>query len=57
MSDYKGNVIVKGRRSPFSKYEALVSFERGDYNQRDAFIKIFIKIKVNKFMGTSFAGS
>ncbi len=41
---YKGNVIVKGRRSPFSKYNlSLVSFdEAGDYNQRDAegFIKI-----------------
>ena len=41
---YKGNVIVKGRRSPFSKYNlSLVSFdEEGDYNQRDAegFIKI-----------------
>ena len=41
---FKGNVIVKGRRSPFSKYNlSLVSFdETGDYNQRDAegFIKI-----------------
>ncbi|MDC0233329.1 argininosuccinate synthase [Pelagibacteraceae bacterium] len=41
---FKGNVIVKGRRSPFSKYNlSLVSFdEAGDYNQRDAegFIKI-----------------
>ncbi len=41
---YKGNVIVKGRRSPFSKYNlSLVSFDEvGDYNQRDAegFIKI-----------------
>ncbi len=41
---FKGNVIVKGRRSPFSKYKlSLVSFDEvGDYNQRDAegFIKI-----------------
>ena len=41
---YKGNVIVKGRRSPFSKYNlSLVSFDEvGDYTQRDAegFIKI-----------------
>jgi argininosuccinate synthase len=41
---YKGNVIVRGRRSPFSKYNlSLVSFDEvGDYNQRDAegFIKI-----------------
>jgi len=41
---YKGNVIITGRRSPFSLYDSsLVSFdERGDYNQKDAegFIKI-----------------
>ena len=41
---YKGNVIIEGRRSPFSKYKlSLVSFdEAGDYNQKDAegFIKI-----------------
>ena len=41
---FKGNVIVNGRRSPFSKYNSsLVSFDEvGDYNQRDAegFIKI-----------------
>tara|TARA_Y100001970_G_scaffold166351_1_gene203466 strand:+ start:31502 stop:32695 length:1194 start_codon:yes stop_codon:yes gene_type:complete len=41
---YKGNVIVKGRRSPYSKYnQSLVSFDDiGDYNQKDAegFIKI-----------------
>ena len=41
---FKGNVIIKGRRSPFSKYNlSLVSFdEKGEYNQRDAegFIKI-----------------
>jgi len=41
---FKGNVIVTGRRSEFSKYQlSLVSFdEEGDYNQKDAegFIKI-----------------
>ena len=41
---YKGNVIIEGRRSPFSKYKlSLVSFDEvGDYNQKDAegFIKI-----------------
>ena len=40
----KGNVIVVGRRSPFSRYNlSLVSFDEvGDYNQKDAegFIKI-----------------
>ena len=40
----KGNVIVYGRRSPFSRYNpSLVSFdEAGDYDQKDAegFIKI-----------------
>ena len=40
----KGNVIVTGRRSPFTKYKlSLVSFdEAGDYDQKDAegFIKI-----------------
>jgi len=40
----KGNVIVVGRRSPYSKYNlSLVSFDEvGDYDQRDAegFIKI-----------------
>jgi argininosuccinate synthase len=41
---FKGNVVVNGRRSPFSKYQlSLVSFDEvGDYNQKDAegFIKI-----------------
>ena len=41
---FKGNVIVVGRRSPFSKYKlSLVSFDEvGNYNQKDAegFIKI-----------------
>ena len=40
----KGNAIVVGRRSPYSKYNlSLVSFdEAGDYDQKDAegFIKI-----------------
>ena len=40
----KGNVIIVGRKSPFSKYKlSLVSFDEvGDYDQRDAegFIKI-----------------
>ncbi len=40
----KGNVIITGRRSPFSKYNlSLVSFDEvGDYDQKDAegFIKI-----------------
>ena len=40
----KGNVIVVGRRSPYSRYNiSLVSFdEEGDYDQKDAegFIKI-----------------
>ena len=40
----KGNVIVIGRRSSFSKYNlSLVSFDEvGDYDQKDAegFIKI-----------------
>ena len=41
---FKGNIIISGRRSPFSKYKhSLVSFDEvGDYNQKDAegFIKI-----------------
>ena len=41
---YKGNVIIEGRRSPFTKYKlSLVSFDQiGDYDQKDAegFIKI-----------------
>ena len=41
---YKGNVIVTGRRSPYSLYNnSLVSFDQiGNYNQKDAegFIKI-----------------
>jgi argininosuccinate synthase len=41
---FKGNVIVNGRKSAYSKYKtSLVSFDEvGDYNQKDAegFIKI-----------------
>jgi len=41
---FKGNVILTGRKSPFSKYKlSLVSFDEiGDYDQKDAegFIKI-----------------
>ena len=41
---FKGNVIITGRMSPYSKYKlSLVSFDEvGDYDQRDAegFIKI-----------------
>ena len=49
---FKGNVIVSGRQSPFSKYQlSLVSFdEGGDYNQKDAegFIKInAVRLKRN----------
>ena len=49
---YKGNVIILGRRSPFSKYDlSLVSFDEiGDYNQKDAegFIKInALRLKKN----------
>ncbi len=50
---YRGNVIVKGRRSPHSKYDlSMVSFDEiGDYNQKDAegFIKInSIRLKKQK---------
>ena len=49
---FKGNVIVLGRKSPNSLYDAsLVSFdERGDYDQKDAegFIKInSLRLKKN----------
>jgi argininosuccinate synthase len=44
MKLYKGNVIITGRKSPFSLYdEATVTFEEGGtYNQKDAegFIKL-----------------
>ena len=50
---FKGNVVILGRKSPNSLYDAsLVSFdEKGDYNQRDAegFIKInSVRLKKNK---------
>ena len=46
---YKGNVIITGRKSPFSKYNlSLVSFdEEGDYNQKDA--EGFIKLNALRF--------
>ena len=41
---FKGNTIISGRRSPYSRYkQSLVSFDEvGEYNQKDAegFIKI-----------------
>ena len=50
---FKGNVIVLGRKSANSLYDAsLVSFdERGDYDQKDAegFIKIN-SIRLKKFI-------
>ncbi len=46
---FKGNVIITGRRSPFSKYKlSLVSFDEvGDYEQKDA--EGFIKINSLRF--------
>ena len=46
---FKGNVIITGRRSPFSKYkQSLVSFDEvGDYDQKDA--EGFIKINSLRF--------
>jgi argininosuccinate synthase len=46
---FKGNIIITGRRSPFSKYKlSLVSFdEAGDYEQKDA--EGFIKINSLRF--------
>ncbi len=46
---FKGNVIITGRRSPFSKYKlSLVSFDEvGDYDQKDA--EGFIKINSLRF--------
>ncbi len=41
---YKGNVLVGGRKSPYSLYlEDLASFGESDYNQSDAtaFINLF----------------
>jgi len=46
---FKGNIILTGRRSPFSKYKlSLVSFDEvGDYEQKDA--EGFIKINSLRF--------
>ena len=56
---YKGNVIVTGRKSPFSLYsESLVTFEEGtaDYNHSDAegFIKLnALRLRVKKMIENS----
>ena len=56
---YKGNVIITGRKSPFSLYsESLVTFEEGsaDYNHSDAegFIKLnALRLRVKKMIETS----
>ena len=53
---YKGNVIITGRKSPFSLYsENLVTFEEGtaDYNHSDAegFIKLnALRLRVKKII-------
>jgi len=56
---YKGNVIITGRKSPFSLYsENLVTFEEGtaDYNHSDAegFIKLnALRLRVKKMVDNS----
>ncbi len=56
---YKGNVIITGRKSPFSLYnESLVTFEEGtaDYNHSDAegFIKLnALRLRVKKVIENS----
>ena len=56
---YKGNVIITGRKSPFSLYnESLVTFEEGtaDYNHSDAegFIKLnALRLRVKKMVDNS----
>ncbi len=56
---YKGNVIITGRKSPFSLYsESLVTFEEGtaDYNHFDAegFIKLnALRLRVKKMISNS----
>ena len=56
---YKGNVIITGRKSPFSLYsESLVTFEEGtaDYNHSDAegFIKLnALRLRVKKLIESS----
>ena len=56
---YKGNVIITGRKSPYSLYnESLVTFEEGtaDYNHSDAegFIKLnALRLRVKKMIENS----
>ena len=56
---YKGNVIITGRKSPYSLYsESLVTFEEGtaDYNHSDAegFIKLnALRLRVKKIIERS----
>ena len=56
---YKGNVIITGRKSPYSLYsESLVTFEEGttDYNHSDAegFIKLnALSLRVKKIIESS----
>ena len=56
---YKGNVIITGRKSPFSLYsESLVTFEEGtaNYNHSDAegFIKLnALRLRVKKMIESS----
>lgn len=56
---YKGNVIITGRKSPYSLYsESLVTFEEGtaDYNHYDAegFIKLqALRLRVKKMIEKS----
>ncbi len=56
---YKGNVIITGRKSPFSLYsESLVTFEEGttDYNHSDSegFIKLnALRLRVKKMIESS----
>lgn len=41
---YKGNIIIGGRKSPYSLYDAdLASFSAGSYDHKDAsgFINLF----------------
>ena len=51
---YKGNLILAGRKSPYSLYrQDIVTFEEGDYDQSDAhgFIRLFgLPMKVQAVM-------
>ncbi len=51
---YKGNIILAGRKSPYSLYrQDIVTFEEGDYNHADAhgFIRLFgLPMKVQAVM-------